>query len=391
MMHMEGIPDEFKPAAKKSVGSTRLLVVMGIITAFWVPASILMRRPERWLIAVICSVGILTMHAVAAFFSHRRSQQLVAVMRRVPMMLAGTAQPVQIISYQFTVSGSIESQWLLGIRPMNTHNDDTFIFYPILIPSPPPEISEPAVAEEYQDGDHRLIRLEDGTLLLASASKPMPASDIWMQQPPRPIPWIVRVQLLTFNGSVTMIVSLAFGFWALFLKPIITEWPLVHLPFGAYAAIVCMLGVCSFITWWAIAVPLISIRRYRLFRDATFGYARIIDTAALFPRLAGYTRKDTFRVRIRDEAGREYEQTITTWHSIAWRPGVEIPVLFDPQQKTETILLDTFTGLAGYCAIDADGKIVADIKRLLTCVLFVAIGILLSYCAAWLALSPYGR
>jgi hypothetical protein len=348
---------------------------MGLVTASAIASSVLLKHPEQWGRPAIGFCVILAMHIAVAISAHRNGQRLLAAMRHAPELTrTSEARPIQIVVIEQTAARKSGGHWSLGLRANDALPDTPSIHHRIIAPLKPPQISVPALAEYFEDGDTRVVRLVDGTMLLIDEPQGEALPDnVWLAPPPRPIPWLVRAQLLTMHGGTITLLSMAAYIWVIVIMSLLPEWPFTHLTSDAWCGFGGILVLCFGLHWATITAIMTGYKLYRRLHESAFGKAFVLEMHPLGRSHPHLAEKCNLRLCIRDEDGVEYEQRFNTWVYRNWPLGVEIPVLFDPQQRYEPILLTPLSDKGyGFFRINATGHLAINYQAAINFVLTLA-------------------
>jgi hypothetical protein len=320
------------------------ILIMGLLVTGTIVTAIVVINPGQWLLSIIVAFALMTVVILVTRYRWHRGAITLEVLRHASRLLRiATSQSIQVTSWYL-----YKNSWCLGIQPLDDLPEAPVYAMRVQLPYSRIILEQPTPAVIFHDAKISVVRLQDGrTILLATepnelerlAEHPLPL-------PPRQIPLLVQMQMLTCHGMGLMFLCNALFF--------------IGLPFGRAADIaangfsLALGGICFILAILSI-VP--GYRALRRLRYAPLGWARVaqIDPPRMqMGLLAPY--KHTIHLRIRDQQHQEYtQQFIVRQWMIFWPQHTDIPVLFDPTGREKPMQLHEITW---YCRFNADGRIV---------------------------------
>ncbi|HEY3378294.1 MAG TPA: hypothetical protein VGL77_12450 [Armatimonadota bacterium] len=323
MLATDDIVQEFRTDAGMVARMPVLLFLMGLLATGAILAVILVDNPARWLPAIIVALLMMTVVSLYARHRWRRGVETLEALRRASRLLhTARPQPVQVTSwYLYT------NCWYLGIQPFDALPAAPVRAQRVRVPYSRIKIDHPIPAELFHDAATSVVRLQDGrTMLLATAPDELERlPEHPLPLPPRRIPRLVQLQLLTGHGMCVLFLCKALFFIGFVscqrLSPGQTTTSMdISLAVGGALLIFVMLYFVS------------GYQAFRRLKYSPLGWARVeaVDPPHV-PMGFFAPGKQTIHLRIRDQQHREYAQQFLARQWLTyWPRDTEIPVFFDP-------------------------------------------------------------
>ena len=359
---MEEIVPEFRRDAGIVARLPVLILVMGLLTTCAITIIIFTVQPDGWLFATVVALAMLTAILLYARYRWQRGAIALDALRHASQLLqTANPQPVQVTSWRL-----YEHCWYLGIQPggamPDTHVQALRVWFPFSIL----RINCPTPAEIFSDGEVTVVRLQDGkTILLATAPDEFERlSEHPLPLPPRRIPLLVQVQVLTAHGvGIFLLCPAILMVFGLFDKPgvpIAKSAP----PVGPSLA---FSGICLIIIAIIFCIGYPALRRLKF---APLGWAHVEEIAPPEIKMGLILPgRQAIHLRIQDQLHQECsQQFITRQWMIHWPRHTEIPVLFDPTGHERPRQINEYRS---YCRIDERGNSVLRPSMAVITVLYI--------------------
>jgi len=348
MSTLEGIAPEFRTEAGMITRMPALILIMGTLLAGTVVYAGVVNQSGRPLFAFALAIILMAFIVFYARHKWRTGRRLLETLRNASQLMhTANPQTVQVTSWYL-----YNHNWYLAILPLDAQPDAPVQAFKVWLPYTRVKIDDPTPAEIFRSAESTVVRLQDGkvVLLTTEPDELRQLADHPLPMPPRHIPLWVQLQMLTYHGAGIAFLCFASFFIAALFNP---KLPVAQ----SIPSIIFALIISGIFLVWGTASLAYGYRAWRRLKYAPLGSARVDEVDPSKVKFGLFApSKQSIHLRIRDQQGQEYEQTIVMrqWRTY-WPRYAEIPVLFDPSGHEKPL---QFHAIIGFCRINEQGQII---------------------------------